>query len=59
MKLVKINDIFCRKCKIKGTESEIMFNKKGRPCVLLIRMKYKNEIHKFVVPLRSNISAPE
>ena len=36
-----------------------MFNEKGRPCVLLIRMKYKNEIHKFVVPLRSNISAPE
>ena len=57
MQLVKVNEKFYIDCKNNGTESEIMFNEKGRPCVLLIQMKYKGDMHKFVVPLRSNISA--
>ena len=56
MQLVKVNDKFYNDCVAHNTDSEIMFNEKGRPCVLLIQMKYKEKLQKFVVPLRSNIS---
>lgn len=56
MKQVKIKDSFFEKCIINNTKSELMFNRDGRPCVLIIRLKYKGTFHKFVVPMRSNIS---
>lgn len=31
-------------------------NENGRPCVLIIKLRYKTRYHKFVVPIRSNIS---
>lgn len=33
-----------------------MYNEAGRPCVLILQLHYKGNKHKFVVPLRSNIS---
>ena len=54
MRLVKISDLFFGECKKRGTESELLYNENGRPSVLLVHLKYKGNIHKFVVPLRSN-----
>ena len=56
MKLVKISDKFFCDCKTHGTESELMYNEKGRPSVLLVNLRYKGKKYPFVVPLRSNIS---
>lgn len=56
MELVKVNQRFYDKCISEHSERELLFNESGRPCVLLIRLKYKEQIHKFVVPIRSNIS---
>ena len=55
MQLVKGGNQFYQECKIRGTDQELLFNKGGRPCVLIMRLKYKGENHQFVVPLRSNI----
>ena len=43
MQLVKVKTEFFEECKKQGTDSEILFNEAGRPCVLLIKMKYKGE----------------
>lgn len=56
MQLVKVDNQFYQECKKRGTDRELLNNKSGRPCVLIIKLKYKNQNHKFVVPLRSNIS---
>lgn len=32
-----------------------MFNKNGRPCVLIVQLKYKGKKQDFIVPIRSNI----
>ncbi len=56
MKIVKVTKNFFEDCKEKGTDSELLVSSTGRPCVLLINLKYKGEAHKFVVPFRSNIS---
>ncbi len=56
MRLVKVSDSFFNECKKRGTESELLYNENGRPSVLLVHLKYKDKIYKFVVPLRSNIS---
>lgn len=56
MQLVKVKQDFYDECKVHHTEKELMFNECGRPCVLIIQLKYKGNLHKFVVPLRSNIS---
>ena len=55
MQLVKVGDQFYQECKKQGTDQEMLFNKSGRPCVLIMRLKYKGKNHQFVVPLRSNI----
>ena len=34
-----------------------VLRKSGRPCVLIVRLKYKGQNRDFAVPLRSNISA--
>lgn len=33
-----------------------MLQKAGRPCVLIVQLKYKGHRHNFAVPLRSNIN---
>lgn len=52
MKLVKVKKSFFDLC----DDKELMQTKNGRPCVLLVSLKYKGKKHDFVVPLRSNIS---
>lgn len=56
MRLVKVSPIFYQKCKDNNTIGELLHNERGRPCVLLVRLKYKGKNRDFVVPLRSNIS---
>lgn len=55
--LVKVSDQFYRECKLRGTDKELLFNKRGRPCVLILKLKYKGHNQKFVVPIRSNIAS--
>lgn len=57
IRLVKVKQEFYSLCQEHNVDEELLFNEAGRPCVLLIRMNYKNNVHDFVVPLRSNISA--
>ena len=57
MRLVKVNNEFYKKCTQNNTTEELMFNEQGRPCVLIVRLKYKNKKRDFIVPLRSNIPA--
>lgn len=57
MQLVKVKEQFYQECKKHGTDKELLFNKGGRPCVLIVKLKYKGQNHKFVVPLRSNIAS--
>lgn len=52
MKLVKVKKSFFDLC----NDKELMQTKNGRPCVLLVSLKYKDKRRDFVVPLRSNIS---
>lgn len=55
MQLVKVGEQFYQECKKHGTDKELLFNKSGRPCVLILKLKYKGHNRKFVVPFRSNI----
>lgn len=48
---------FYQLCKQQGVDKELLFNENGRPCLLLIKLRYKNNLQDFVVPLRSNISS--
>lgn len=57
MQLVKVGNQFYEECKKRGTDKELLFNKSGRPCVLILKLKYKGQKQKFVVPLRSNIAS--
>ena len=57
MKLVKISNDFFKECRMNNVHKELMFNEEGRPSVLIAKLKYKEKYHKFVVPLRSNISS--
>lgn len=57
MQLVTIEKDFFLKCKERGTDKELLYDKQGRPCVLLVNLVYKGQKCTFVVPLRSNISA--
>ncbi len=56
MKLVKVNSQFFLDCIMHKTDKELMSNKNGRPCILIMNLKYKGIAHKFAVPLRSNIA---
>lgn len=42
---------------MNNIEKELLCNKRGRPCVLLLQSKYKGKQCKFVVPIRSNINS--
>ena len=59
MKLVKVRGDFFYNCKSLGSDpdNQLLYNEAGRPCVLLIRLKYKGENRDFVVPMKSNIAA--
>ena len=57
MRIITIKREFYEMCKRHGCDEEMLYNKDGRPCVLLIQLKYKKRYHNFAVPLRSNISA--
>lgn len=52
MKIVSIADEFFELC---GNDEELMA-KQGRPCVLVIRLRYKGRRYDFAVPFRSNIA---
>lgn len=56
MGLVKVKPEFYSKCTENGTDSELLFNEAGRPGVLLVHLKYKDKLHKFIMLTRSNIS---
>lgn len=56
MNLVKVKQEFYDLCKEHNVADELLFNEAGRPCVLIVKLKYKGEARDFVVPLRSNIS---
>ena len=56
MKQVKILEQFYKECQNHKTADELLFNEGGRPCVLIAKLRYKGSFHKFVIPMRSNIS---
>ncbi len=56
LNLVKIKPSYVSECKKNDVDKEIMVSSAGRPCVLLMKLKYRGELRDFVVPLRSNIS---
>lgn len=57
MQLVTVSKDFFETCKNYGTDKEILHDKEGRPCVLLVNLIYRGVKRTFVVPLRSNIAA--
>lgn len=59
MKLFKVHENFFNSCKSLEADpcNQLLHNEAGRPCVLLIRLKYKGENRDFVVPMKSNIAA--
>lgn len=48
--------IFFELCERENVQGQLMRTKGGRPGVLILNLKYKNQKRDFVVPLRSNIS---
>ena len=46
-----------RSVRKEGQIKNCFIIKNGRPCVLILKLKYKGKRHKFVVPIRSNISS--
>ena len=61
MQWVKVDDAFFTKCNSCGANSnnQLLYNEKGRPTVLLVNLKYKDNHYDFVVPMKSNISDAE
>lgn len=53
MKLVTIQKKYLK----QYTVDKEMMQKAGRPCALIIRLKYRGQRYDFAVPLRSNIHA--
>lgn len=53
MKLVTINADLLKRYSV---DPEVL-HKTGRPCVWVVRLKYKGKRHDFAVPIRSNIPA--
>lgn len=56
MEIVKVKQSYYDWLRANRLDSEILINKEGRPCVLVVRLKYRGENQDFVVPIRSNIS---
>ena len=59
MNLVKVKDTFFKKCKTQGADknNQLLHNEAGRPCVLIVKLKYKGQKRSFIVPLKSNIAS--
>ena len=53
MKIVSISSTLLNLFKVDPE----MLNKTGRPCVLIVKLKYHGKNQDFAVPLRSNISS--
>ena len=58
MNLVKVKGNFFKKCKKNGADknNQLLHNEAGRPCVLIVKLKYKGQKRSFIVPLKSNIT---
>lgn len=58
MNLVKVDTAFFSMCKKNGADpnNQLLHNEAGRPCVLIIKLKYKGHYRDFVVPMKSNIA---
>lgn len=58
MRLVKVRKEFFELCRSSGADphNQLLQNKDGRPCVLIVRLRYKGKNQSFVVPLKSNIT---
>lgn len=52
MRIVSVSDEFFDLC---GDDRELM-TKRGRPCVLVLRLRYKGKHYDFAAPFRSNIA---
>lgn len=57
MNLVKVHWDFFKLCKNAGADpnNQLLHNESGRPCVLIVKLKYKGKKRDFVVPMKSNI----
>ena len=55
MKLVKVNKSFFELCEKERVHEQLLHTKAGRPGVLILKLKYREKLRSFVVPLRSNI----
>lgn len=58
MDLVKVQKRFFDKCKEAGVDpnNQLLHNEAGRPCVLIVKLKYKGKKRNFVVPMKSTIT---
>lgn len=56
MKLIKVSPSYYQLLYANKLDGEIVHNELGRPCILILRLKYNGRPHDFAVPLRSNIS---
>ncbi len=52
LKIVSISQEFFDLC---GSDRELM-TKRNRPCIIVVKLRYKGRKHDFAVPLRSNIA---
>ena len=61
MQLVKVTPKFfevCEKCGANKNK-QLLESEAGRPCVLILSLKYHGKKRKFVVPIKSNIKSSE
>ena len=58
MNLVKVKSNFFKKCRKNDADknNQLLHNEAGRPCVLIIKLRYKGQKRNFIVPLKSNIT---
>ena len=61
MQLVKITSDFFALCEKYGANEnrQLLVSEAGRPCVLVLSLKYQGKKRKFIVPIKSNIKASE
>ena len=56
MKIIKISSSYYSLLEKNKLNDEIEHNEAGRPCILVVKLKYKGSFYNFAVPFRSNIS---
>lgn len=56
MDIVKVKKSFMEEYQKHTDNDQMLESEVGRPCVLIMKLKYKGKYHKFIVPLRSNIT---